>query len=343
MSWSFAAARRAAAEVHAAKLGRQAVGTVRPRGVLGVIRSRAPLSLLLYVAARDGLVVEQDGGGFAVLQPPLVDGPTRSGGYGRRMLRALDRHWDLIVFIAPPVFSFGVTTVTVPFPATRLAGVLAILLGIAWIAVVMTAMLIYQFSWVARMGAPSTRRYSRAAESLPGYHWSAPLVHQPNPDRVDELMRLMSDRIRHLLHVKAQRSVRGKGEVSLRVTEPLVVLTSGITTESAHTVMADSLRTVPEFSNDGGVIVLAAPSRPERVPERPISGGLFLLLYLAGIAIIIAVCARFVADYESNACGTPCMGRPATYEAAVRWLLYRPVSLVRRDRCRCCVTGQRGV
>lgn len=323
MSWSFADARRAAAEVHAAELGQQAAGTARPRGVVGLVRSRAPLPLLLYVAARDGLVVEQDSGGFAVLQPPLVDGPNRSGGYGRWMLRALDRHWDMVVFATPPALSVGVAAATVPFPTTRLGGVVAVLLGVVWIAAVMTATLVHQFGWMSRMGAPSTRKHSRTAESLPGYHWSVPLVHQPDPDRVDELVRLMTDRLRHLVLAKAQDSVRGKASISGRVTEMLVVLTGGITTQRTHTALADSLHASRDHPNDGGTIVLDGPSKMKKAPEWPISGGRFLFLYILGIAVAIAACARFVADYESDACETSCTGQPATYDVALKWLLHR--------------------
>jgi hypothetical protein len=82
MTWSFAQARQAAADVRAAPLGSRAVATMRPRGVVGLVRSRAPLSVLLFVAARDGLVTEQDNGGYAVLQRPSASPPVRSGGTG---------------------------------------------------------------------------------------------------------------------------------------------------------------------------------------------------------------------------------------------------------------------
>jgi len=324
VSWSLPAAARAAAQVRAAELGPQAVATIRPRAVVGLIRCRAPLPLLLYVAARDGLVVAQDGGGFAVLQPPLVEGPGRSGGYGLRFLRWLDRRWDFVVFAAPPVLGILVSAATFPFPAAHPVGLAILLLVMLWVAVLMTSLPVYQLGWVSRMGTPSTRTRGRAAESLPGYHWSAPLVHQPDPERVDELMQLMTDRLRHLIVETAQRRVRGKARIEGQVTETLVVLTTGVSTERTRAAMARSLRAIRDYSDVGDVIVLAAPFRLESVPRRRSGGGSFLLLYMLGLAVVIAVCALFVADAESNACAaTSCVGRPATYSSAVRWLLQR--------------------
>jgi nucleoside phosphorylase len=324
VSWSFPAALRAAAQVRAAELGPQAVATIRPRAVVGLIRSRAPLPLLLYVAARDGLVVAQDGGGFAVLQPPLIDGPNRSGGYRLRFLRWLDRRWDFMVFAAPPVLGILVSAAMIPFPAAHPAGVVILLLGMLWVAVLMTSMLVRQLGWMSRLGAPSTRTHGRAAESLPGYHWSAPLVHQLDPRRVDELMQLMTDRLRHLIVETAQRRVTGKARIKGQVTETLVVLTTGVCTERTRAAMARSLRAIRDYSDVGDVIVLAAPFRLESMPRRRSGGGSFLLLHLLALAVLIAVSALFVADTESTVCAaTSCVGRPATYSSAVRWLLQR--------------------
>ena len=87
MTWSFAQARQAAARIRAAPLGLEAIATIRPPSVYGLARDRAPLPLLLWIAARDGLVVEQDNGGFAVLQRPAQNRPGNPGGYRLRLLR----------------------------------------------------------------------------------------------------------------------------------------------------------------------------------------------------------------------------------------------------------------
>jgi nucleoside phosphorylase len=109
-----------------------------------------------------------------------------------------------------------------------------------------------------------------------------------------------------------------------QVTETLVVLTAGISTEPARTAMAESLRAIRDYPPEGDVIVLASPTRLERAPRRPVTGGGFLLLYTTGLALVIAVCARLVASAEATACApASCAGRPATYTAALRWLLQR--------------------
>jgi nucleoside phosphorylase len=101
-------------------------------------------------------------------------------------------------------------------------------------------------------------------------------------------------------------------------------LSTANTTTATQAAMAESLRALRDYPTCGDVMVLAAPGRVEQVPARPVTGGGFLLLYLAGLAVVIAVCARFVADAEADACRLgSCAGRPATYPAALRWLLQR--------------------
>jgi hypothetical protein len=136
---------------------------MRPRSVVGLVRARAPLSLLLFVAARDGLVVAQDNGGYAVLQRPATSPPIRSGGYGLRLLRWLDRRWDFVLFGGPPLLLMLVAVLAAPFAATRVLGLVALAAGLLWVFVFLAAMLAWQLRWVASMGAPSGRR---AAVSL---------------------------------------------------------------------------------------------------------------------------------------------------------------------------------
>ena len=323
MTWSFAQARQAAADVRAAPLGSRAVATMRPRGVVGLVRSRAPLSVLLFVAARDGLVTEQDNGGYAVLQRPSASPPVRSGGYRLRLLRWLDRRWDLVLFGGPPLLGLVTAALAAPFTATRLLGGGAAATAALWVCAFLTGMLAWQLRWVARLGARGGQR--QAAESLAASHWSVRLVHQPDPDRIDDLMRLLSERLAELVRADLQASA---GEVArigrIEVPETLVVLTDGISTQAARVLIADSLRAVPHYPAGGDVTVLASPGRLDRTPARPVVGGGFLLLHLTALALAIAVCARFVADAEARACGpASCAGRPVTYPSAVRFLLQR--------------------
>ena len=139
MTWSFARARQAAADVRAAPLGSQAVATMRPRGGVGLVRSRAPLSVLLFVAARDGLVTEQDNGGYAVLQRPAASPPIRSGGYQLRLLRWLDRRWDFVLFGGPPLLGLVAGAVAAPFAATRVLGLVAAAAAALWVCAFLAA------------------------------------------------------------------------------------------------------------------------------------------------------------------------------------------------------------
>ena len=88
--------------------------------------------------------------------------------------------------------------------------------------------------------------------------------------------------------------------------------------------MAESLRAIQHYSAEGDVIALASPARLERVPRRTVTSGGFLLLYVTGLALVIAVCAALVASTEEQACApASCAGRPTTYTSALRFLLQR--------------------
>lgn len=325
MGWSFGRARRAAAQIRTASLGRDAAGTVRPRSIFGIVRARAPLSLLIFAAAQDGLVVAADGGGFAVLQRPASGAAVRSSGYRLRLLRWLDRRWDFVVFCGPPAFGLVAAALTALFEATRVASLVLLVVSVLWVCVFMTSMLATQVRWIARAGVPSGTGRGRAAESLPFIHWSVPLLHQPDPARIDELLGLLTERLADLVRADLQMSAGDRVRVGrAQVTETLIVLTHGVTTEAARIAIAESLRAVQRYPAEGDVVVLAAPAPLDRVPAWPVASGSFLLLYMAALAIIVAVGALFVASSERTACApSVCSGRPATYTLALRYLLQR--------------------
>jgi nucleoside phosphorylase len=326
-SWTFSEVRAAARSVRRAELGRRATDTIRSRAVFGLVSGRAPLSILLYVATRDRLVVTDGRGGFAVLQPPLVDRPSRRGGFGLRTLRRLDRNWDLAVLVTPPVVSVVLALALLPFARVRVIGAPVLLvLGLAWVAAMMTLKLAAEVGWLSRLGGPSTAGRGRAAQSLPGSHWSVPLVHQPDPTRMDALIRALLGQLHELLLDRAHQPVAELARLQLQVTETPVFLVTGITTSAAREALGSSPRVIPSYSETGDVIVLQPPSRPDRVPRRPISGGGFLGLYVLGVAVVLAVTAQFVSSTEASACArvaTTCATHPATYRTAVRWLLQR--------------------
>ncbi len=252
MTWSFAQARQAAVRVRAASLGPDAITTIRPPSVYGLARDRAPLPLLLWIAARDGLVIEQDNGGFAVLQRPARDRAVNPGGYGLRLLRWLDRQWSFLVFSGPPALgmlaALGLALVGAPLP-----GIMSLAASVLWVAVLMTSMMALQLRWVARMGAPSAAGRGRTAESLPFAHWSVWLLHQPAPDRIEELIRLLTERLTRLMHADLQASAGDRARVRIsEVTETIVILTRGISTEPARTAVAESLRAIPGLPGRAG-------------------------------------------------------------------------------------------
>ena len=326
MSWSFARARRAAADVRAAPLGSEAVATLRPRSVHSLVRTRAPLALLLYIAARDGLVIEQDNGGFAVLQRPAGDPPIRSGGYGLRLLRWLDRHWGFVWFSGPPALGMLIALLAALAAATRVFGLLVLTASVLWLCVFMISMVAGQLWWVARLGAPSARGRGRGAESLPFTHWSVRLVHQPDTGRIDELMGRLTERLASLVRADLQASAGDRARLDhAEVTATLIVLTRGISTAGARTAIAESLRAIRHQPTEPDVIVLAAPARLDRAPREPVrAAGKFVLLYAAALAIVVVVDAMFVAGAERGACApAACAGRPATYRSALIYLLYR--------------------
>ncbi len=329
MSWSFARSRRAADQVLAAPLGRAAVRAIRPASVLGIVRARAPLPLLLYLAARDGLVLEQDNGGFAVLQRPSVVPPLWSGGRWLRLLRWLDRRFDFVVFAGPPLLALAGAVPAAVVAPLRYLSLAAALAAIGWVLVFFCAMLVHQLRELAALGSATTPGRGRAAASLPAYHWSVPLVYQPEPHRVDELIRALTERLTALVRADLEAAARGTARVPHpEVTETLVVLTAGVCTEPARAAIAASLRAIQQQrgqdDGDGDVILLASPARLERVPRRPVVGGGFLLLYLFGLGVTLAICAVFVANTEARACApASCAGRPVTYVLALRWLLQR--------------------
>jgi nucleoside phosphorylase len=323
MTWTVARARHAARQVRTAPLGAEAAAAVRPRSTLGLARDRAPLPLLLWIAARDGLVAQLDNGGYAVLQRP-ADKPARGGGYTLRALRYLDRQWPLLVFTVPPFTGLLTSAVAALLDARGFAIALAIA-SLLWVCVYLTGMLITQVRYVARMGVAPPAGGGSDSDSLAFTHWSVRLVHQPDSDRIDELLQLVSERLAALIWADLRASAGDQARVEPpAVTETLVILTRGITTEPARAAIAESLRAVPGYPADRDVVLLAPPAVPEQVPRRPLAGGGFLVLYTAGLAIAIAVCALFVAATERAACAPgPCADRPSTYATALRYLSQR--------------------
>ena len=339
--WTLRQARTAAGRIRREPLAAQVLAAARPRSVLGLVRCRAPLAVQLCLASRDGLLAEL-GDGFAVLRRPASGPPVTGGGWPLRLARRLDRHWDVVLFTGPPVALLLAGAACAP--DARAVAVGTALLALLWVAAFMTAMLIGQLWSVARRGAPpapaATAPAAPAAPpgapatpgapagragSLPSQHWSVPLFHQPDAARAELLTRRLTQQMAGLIRADLQEAVSHTARIGqLDITETIVVLVHGITTEAARSALARSAWALGGDPASSGVILLASPGRLDRVPARRVTGGGFLLLYLSGLSLAVTASAGFVARHEAAAClRLSCPGRPASYATAVRWLVQR--------------------
>ena len=323
LGMSFRAAREAAAAVRRAECGRAVIDTLRPRGVSGLIRSRAPLPLLLYVAARDGRLVWRDADAFAVLEPPR---DSRLSGRPGGLLRHVDRRWDLVMFAGPPALLQALAVATVPVGMVwgwsvwlLGAGLLCCLLALLYVALMMAGMLgtmIVRWIRDARRGADRW-----AAEEMRFLHWSMPLCHCADPETAPALLNQVTERLRGLVRAQVARAVgdvRARTE-TVEVDEPLLCLLDGATTTRMRTAITVAAR----GAGAAGVTFLATGSGSDVRPPKITGLGSGLALYAFAVAVIMAAEAYVLADFEQAECEPACEGRPATYGTAFRWLAWR--------------------
>ncbi|MEU5907875.1 5'-methylthioadenosine/S-adenosylhomocysteine nucleosidase [Micromonospora sp. NPDC047467] len=329
---SYRECRAAARSIRAAEFGRDAMDLVRPRGVLGVYRSKAPLSMLLYVAGHERLLVWRAPDSLALLQPPA----DRAVGHlaGRvRLARGLVQHWDAVLLTMPPVVCllgavvvaliadlFGHTFVLV-------AGLALALVAVGYVALLMTAMVLYAArSVLGAVGNPSPRASAVAARNLPGTRWSVTLCHHVDQGASGQLLSHVTARLSRLITGQAKQCLRELGAQApvINVTETLVCPTQGITNDWMR-------RRVAAWSSgrvDDGADPEAVFKRPLRQPDRPplrlFDTGTVALLYLVAVAVVVLGEAVLVAGWEQEECGpSDCAGRPASYGSAARWLAQR--------------------
>jgi nucleoside phosphorylase len=329
---TFADCRAAARAVRAAEYGRQAVAVVRPRSVLGIVRSRGPLSIVLLVADVEGRLVRSAPDSFALVErPQFVGRPAAArGGVGLRLLRLIDRRWDTLLFTVPPLVALAaaITSALVaivhdvpPSPAI----VWPALFALVYVSVFMVSQLVNESVWLRRtLGRTAPAPDELAAESYPGWNWSMPLCHHTGPGDGSRLLRLASARMEDLVERQARLHAEADGfeQAGGRVREVLVCLTHGVTTSAMRRVVAATL--YQPYGPDSRVALRRplGPVEDYRAPVR--AGGGFWFLWVGGIAVVVAVLAVFVASIERQACaGGPCAGRPATYLTAAQWLAWR--------------------
>jgi nucleoside phosphorylase len=302
--------REAARAVRATPFWPQVRDAVRPPGV-GIHRSRPPLGLLLYAAARDGRLVWRSADEFALLEPPIARSREwASSDAGRTWLSRLDRWWDHLVFGVPPLL---LLVLSVPVSLVPQAGpLLAILLVCVALLYVATQM---TFGLIPR----SLRRMrSSSDDSARGLHWTVVLAHLSDPAKADRLLRATLDRSQQLTSANIRPDV-AEG------THVVMCLERAITTVEARRAISVAPSVTGSGPDQTGVLVVLDGGGfvpPDPGAHRPIS---FIPVLLTGTALVVAVAGLLTADAEAARCAAArdCADRPATWADATIWLLYR--------------------
>ena len=285
---------------------------VRPPGV-GIHRSRPPLGLLLYGAARDGRLVWRSADEFALLEPPIARGREwASSDAGRTWFGRLDRWWDHLVFGVPP---FLLLVLSVPTSFVPVVGLLlALLLICAALLYILTQM---SLGLILRS---LKRMRGTSDDSVRGLHWTVVLVQLTNPAKADRLLWAALDRSQYLTRSNIRPDV-AEGTHALMCPE------RGITTVEARQAVAAAPSATDSGPDRPGVHVVLDGGGfvpPDPGAHRPIS---FIPLLLTGTALAVGVVALLTADAEAAACAIAqdCADRPATWIDAVTWLINRMV------------------
>ncbi|MDT3398962.1 hypothetical protein RKE29_20330 [Streptomyces sp. B1866] len=312
-----------------AQHGRVALLTARQRGKTGLVRLRGPLSVMLYVAAYDGRLVWRDLGCFALLEPPpRVRHRSRGGGLRMRALRGVDRYWDWLWYLGPPLLELAAAVCMVPF-RFAVAGLLLALLAVVHVAVWMLLSGAVSTAWIVRAFSLKGHGDEAASEELPGRHWAVRLLHQDRPDRdrTQELLRRTRDRLAAIVSVRADAAAGWHGYAVRqgRLAETLVILQQGVTTDEARRAVEAWSTAVGGHGRGAAVMVVPPEAKgPDPAERRLIDSGAFGLWYLLALVALVVLMAPSVADWERSACPrTGCSGRPATYLDAVHWLSQR--------------------
>ncbi|MDQ7904212.1 hypothetical protein RB614_06705 [Phytohabitans sp. ZYX-F-186] len=303
--------REAARSVRASPYWRQVRGVVRPREV-SIHRSRPPLALLLYAAARDGRLVWRSADEFAVLEPPIARMRDWAGSdAGRTWLARLDRWWEQVVLAGAPLILVLLAVPVAVVPVVGLVGAgLLILLAVAVIAAQLTVGLLHQVLHFRASPGDSGR----------GFHWTVTLCHVAEPSHLDRLLRAALDRSKELAAAHVRPDIADGTHV-------VMCPERCITTAAAREATATAPSVVRADPDRSGVLVVRDGNDfqpPEPGAQRPIS---IIPLLLAVVAMSIAANALIVADAEKAACRSAqdCAERPANWLDAASWLLSRMV------------------
>lgn len=185
---TLAQCRQAARSVRGAEFGREAISAVRPAGITGIFRARAPLFIMLYLAARDGHLVWRGPHSFALLQPAADEAPGPTG--ATDPLRTLDRYWEPLHLAAPPVLLM-LAAVLVLAARNLMGGGTALTIGLlltsaalAYIAMGLASLALFALRWLYReLRDAATPTGALTAQLPPEPHWSMILCHHIDPPR----------------------------------------------------------------------------------------------------------------------------------------------------------------
>jgi len=232
--------REVARSVRASTYWRQVRDVVRPHGV-SIHRSRPPLTLLLYTAARDGRLVWRSADEFAVLEPPIARMRGWAGSdAGRIWLGRLSRWWEFVVYFGVPAILMVLAVPIAFVPVVGLAAaMLLILLAVAFVTAQMIVGLLR-----------SIRHFRESpADSARGFHWTMTLCHVADPAHLDRLLRAALDRSRDLAAAHVRPDVADGTHV-------VMCLERGITTAAARAAAATVASVVPADPRPSGVLVV---------------------------------------------------------------------------------------
>ena len=274
---------------------RQVRDTLRPRGVSGLWRSRAPLWVHLVLAERDGRLL-RDGDAVAVREPARDGAPSGTTG-----LHRLDQLWDGLVFFVPAVvllaIAAGLTTLVTPGSTGGTVVLLVAALALFWIAAVLTILVVRQTLRLLRR-----RPLETTVDQLRAFNPTVTLLHAPSAE------------VAMALVARAATAAGG----------PLLVLENGITGARPNRVNPAGLRIEP-LSDRHPVLVARRPTDP--APRAPATAGRVrardVTVIVGGSAGVLAIIASFVADQERAVCGARCDGSVTSYGDALYWMANR--------------------
>lgn len=266
-----------------------------------LFRSRAPLPVLLYLAAQEGRLVTDEAGGCALFERP-TSAPRPSSRFSAA--RVLDEYWDPLMFGLPAVAAMA-TAIPTAYLAGRTAGLTVVVGVLLYVVGLMIAVVVRQ---VISLTSGRRRLVESAIGRLRQHQWAVTLLHAPAG--ADAAAALIG---------------RGRRQVSSDRLA-IIVLTGGITGVPPGARGAGGLHVKPLSPRHPVLIAFRGTDPPLQLP---VGKGKFrgrdLAVVLGGSAMFVLLLAGAVARDEARVCGSDCAGLPARYGDALYWLLSRMI------------------